>query len=204
MNKKALGIVLGCAAIAIGVMFIIAGINQIRGSTGSQPAVGKEEIAKALDESMGEALVFEDPNTGIRLSYPKNWTKEEGDKGAVVFKLFDGAVNIRYISDDLTSADKPVGLKEYTDELMSQSIAEAKNQNVAIKALSDEDTVLAGLPAHQWIYTVTLDSIQGHGMQVWTVKNGRSYVLTFTSPEDLFETFLPIFKKMLSTAAIVK
>lgn len=206
MNKKVLGIVLGVVALVAGVLLIVAGISQMKGAGNTQqPAVSKDEIQKTLKASQGEGSVYEDPAIGIRLSYPKNWSKEEeGKNGAVVFKIFAGAINVRFISDDLTSKKEPVTLKEYTDALMQQSIEQAKSTNVVIKAISDEDTTLAGLPAHEWLYTVTLDSIKGHGMQIWTVKNNHSYVLTFTAPENLFDTFLPVFKKMLGTVAVTK
>ncbi len=205
MNKKTLGIVLGIIAVAVGVLFIIVGINQMRAAkSGQQPLLSKEEIQKALTASQGETASYENGTTGIHLVYPKNWTKEEGKNGAVVFKTFDGAVNVRFISDDLTAQKEPVSLKEYTDELMKQSVSQAETQSVAIKPISDGDATLAGLPAHQWLYTVTLDSIQAQGMQVWTVKNNHSYVLTFTAPVSLFEQFLPVFKKMLETVVVTK
>lgn len=205
MNKKILGIVLAAIAIFVGVLFIIVGISQMR-ETGKaqQTSLSKEEIQKTLTESQGETTTYENPTIGIRLNHPNSWEKEEGQNSAVVFKIFAGAINVRFISDDLTSEKEPVSLQEYTKELMSQSIALGEKQNVVIKALSDSDTVLAGLPAHQWLYTVTLDSIKGGGMQVWTVKNNRSYVLTFTAPESLFDTFLPVFKKLLETVVITK
>ncbi|MBI4599346.1 hypothetical protein HY732_00310 [Candidatus Uhrbacteria bacterium] len=205
MNKKALGIVLAALAIIVGVLFIGIGINQIRGAGGGQqPILSKEEIQQALSASQAETALYENATAGIRMSYPKNWSKEEGEKGTVVFKMFDGAINVRFISDDLTSTKEPITLKEYTDALMQQSIAEAQTKDVKIKAILDKDTTLAGLPAHEWLYSVTLDSIKARGMQVWTVKNNHSYVLTFTSPESLFDTFLPVFKKIIESVAIMK
>lgn len=205
MNKKTLGIVLAAIAVIVGVLFIIIGISQMKGAgKDQQPSLSKEEIQKTLTASQRETTTYENPTVGIRLNYPNNWEKEEGQDDAVVFKVFSGAINVRFISDDLTSRKEPVTLQEYTKELMSQSIALGEKQNVVIKALSDSDTTLAGLPAHQWLYTVTLDSIKGNGMQVWTVKNNRSYVLTFTAPESLFDTFLPVFKKMLETVVLTK
>lgn len=205
MNKKTLGIVLAAIAVIVGVLFIIIGISQMKGAgKDQQTSLSKEEIQKTLTASQGETTTYENPAVGIRLNYPNSWEKEEGQNSAVVFKIFAGAINVRFISDDLTSRKEPVTLPEYTKELMSQSVALGEKQNVAIKALSDSDTTLAGLPAHQWLYTVALDSIKGSGMQVWTVKNNRSYVLTFTAPESLFDTFLPVFKKMLETVVITK
>ncbi|MDP2630470.1 MAG: PsbP-related protein [Candidatus Uhrbacteria bacterium] len=205
MNKKTLGIVLAVIAVIVGILFIVIGINQMKeAGKAQQTSLSKEEIQKTLTASQGETAVYENPAVGIRLSHPKSWEKEEGQNSAVVFKIFAGAINVRFISDDLTSKEEPVTLQEYTQELMSQSIALGEKQNVAIKAVSDSDTTLAGLPAHQWLYTVTLDAIKGSGMQVWTVKNNRSYVLTFTAPESLFDTFLPVFKKLLETVAITK
>lgn len=205
MNKKMLGIVLAVVAVIVGILFIIVGINEMSGSKNiQQPSLSKEEIQKVLAASQGETIAYEDTATNIRLSYPKSWVKEDGENGIAVFKIFDGAINVRFISDDLTSRKESVTLQEYTTELMSQSVALGEKQNVAIKAISDGDTILAGLPAHQWLYTVTLDAIQGHGMQVWTIKNNHSYVLTFTAPESMFDTFVPVFKKMLETVVITK
>ncbi len=205
MNKKILGIILAAIAIVAGVLIVVVSISQMRqAAKGQQPALSKEEIQQTLTASQGETVSYEDSTVGVRLTHPKNWEKEVGQNSAVVFKIFGGAINVRFVSDDLTGNKEPVTLQEYTKELMNQSITLGEKQNVAIKALSDSDTTLAGLPAHQWLYTVALDSIKGSGMQVWTVKNNRSYVLTFTAPESLFDTFVPVFKKMLETVSITK
>jgi|GEM_PF-2858031 len=205
MNKKLLGFVLGGIAIVAGILLIVVGVNQMREAGKSQQAVlPKEEVQKTLQESGGQTASYENTTSGIRLTYPKNWTKEEGDNGVAVFKIFGGALNVRFISDDLTKQKEPISLQQYTDVLMKQSVILAEKQSVAIKALSDADTTLAGLPAHQWLYSVKLDTVQGRGMQVWTVKNNRSYVLTYTSPDNLFDTFLPVFKKMLDSVTITK
>lgn len=205
MNKKILGIALGCIALAAGVVLIFLGIGQMTQKNPAQSAaLSKEAIAKTLKASEESTLTYESKANGARIQYPKNWEKKETENGGVAFQTLSGVVNVRFVSDDFTSKKEIVTLKDYSDLLMKQGVEEAKKQNVVIARVNDLDRTFAGLPGHQWEYSVSIGDVHGLGVQAWTVKNNRSYVLTYTASKDLYDQFLPVFKKMVDSFTITQ
>lgn len=204
MNKKVLGIVLGCIALAAGVVFILVGVGQMSQKAPAKNSLSKTEIEKTLKASQEAMLTYTHKASGASVQYPKSWQVQETPNGGVAFQTLSGVVNVRFVSDDFTSKKAPVTLKDYSDLLMKQGVEEAKKQNVVIAPVSDSDTTLAGTPGHQWTYSVSIGEVHGLGMQAWTVKNNRSYVLTYTASKDLYDQFLPVFKKMVETLTVTQ
>lgn len=203
MNKKTLGLALGVIALIAGIVLIIVGAQQIAPSQNKQGLLSKTEIEKQVSESQKEFVAYEHPQTKVRLSYPKNWTvAPDKDGSGVAFSLYDGAVNLRFVSDDFSDKKEPVTLDEYSKVLMAQGKEEAGKQSVAIAPVSDSAATLAGIPGHQWMYTVAIGDVNGRGMQVWTMKNNKSYVFTYTAANELFDPFTPVIQQMLKTIVI--
>lgn len=202
MNKKTLGLALGIIALIAGIVFIVVGIQQVV-TTRQGGLLPKTEIEKAVADSEKEFVAYEHPQTKVRLSYPKNWTVTADKEGSgVAFSLYGGAVNLRLVSDDFSDKKEPVTLEEYSRVLMAQGKEEASKQNVAITPVSDSPAPLAGQPGHQWMYTVTIGDVKGRGMQVWTVKDKKSYVFTYTAANDLFDAFTPVVQRMIKTITL--
>lgn len=200
MNKKTLGIALGVIALIAGSVLIIVGIQQIVSNKKVQGILPKTEIEKAVTESKKEFVAYEHQQTKVKLSYPKNWSVTPDKEGSgVSFSLYGGAVNLRFVSDDFSKSKEPVTLDEYTQVLMVQGREEAAKQQVTISPISDGSATLAGSPGHEWQYTVTIGDVDGRGMQVWTIKNNRSYVFTYTAAGELFDAFTPIVQKALTS-----
>ena len=198
MNKKLLGIVLGIIALLFGGAMVYLGVQKIQTAENTQGVLPKGDIERAVGESQKESVVFEHPVTKARISYPKNWTVTQDKEGnGVSFSIYSGAVNLRLVTDDFTSNKEPVTLDEYSNVLMAQGKEQAAAQNVTVAPISDSAVTLAGSPGHQWQYTVTIGDVKGHGMQVWTVKDNKSYVLTYTAANELFDAFTPVVQKMI-------
>lgn len=198
MNKKTLGIALGIIAIGAGLMLVVLGVWQIREAQQGQSVLPQGEIEKAVAEAQKEFVSYQDPQTQMKIEYPKNWTvAPDQEGGGVSFSIFGGAVNLRFVSDDFTQSKEEMTLESYTQALMVQSKEKAAEQGVAIAPLSDSPAALAGTPGHQWQYTVTVSDVTGRGMQVWTLKDKRSYVFTYTAAGELYDAFTPIVQRML-------
>ncbi|MBI4253245.1 hypothetical protein HY623_03675 [Candidatus Uhrbacteria bacterium] len=203
MNKKILGITLGAILLIAGIALIIVGVQEIMSAKQGASLVPKNDLAAAVNESQKELVSYEHPATKMKMSYPKNWTltnDEEG--GGVSFSFYGGAVNLRFVSDDFSKNKDPVTLDEYTQVLMAQGREEAAKQQVTISPISDGPATLAGSPGHEWQYTVTIGDVEGSGMQVWTIKNNRSYVFTYTAAGELFNAFTPVVQKMFTSIAL--
>lgn len=203
MNKKTLGLVLGAILLLAGVALIIIGTQEILSAKKGTSLVPKKDLETAVVDSQKELVSYEHPQTKMRMSYPKNWTLTKDEEGSgVSFSFYGGAVNLRFVSDDFSKSKEPVTLDEYTSVLMAQGREEAAKQQVTISPISDGPATLAGSPGHEWQYTVTIGDVEGRGMQVWTIKNNRSYVFTYTAAGELFDAFTPVVQKALTSIVL--
>ena len=203
MNKKTLGIILGIIALLAGLAFIALGIQQMWQAKQGAGVLPKAQIEQAVSESQKEIVSYEHPQTKLRMEVPKNWTLTPDEEGSgISFSLFGGAVNLRFVSDDFSKNEKQVTLEEYSQVLMAQGKDEAAKQSVTISPSSDGEATVGGIPGHQWQYTVSIGDVVGRGMQVWTVKNNRSYVFTYTAAKELFDAFTPVIQRMLTSIAL--
>lgn len=203
MNKKILGLVLGAILLLAGVALIIIGAQEMLSAKKGTSLVPKKDLETAVVDSQKELVSYEHPRTKMRMSYPKNWTLTKDEEGnGVSFSFYGGAVNLRFVSDDFSKSKEPVTLDEYTQVLMAQGREEAAKQQVTISPKSDGPATLAGSPGHEWQYTVTIGDVEGRGMQVWTIKNNRSYVFTYTAAGELFDAFTPIVQKALTSIVL--
>lgn len=203
MNKKILGIALGAIILLAGVALIIIGTQKILIAKQGTSLVPKKDLETAVVDSQKERVSYEHPQTKMRMSYPKNWTLTKDEEGSgVSFSFYGGAVNLRFVSDDFSKSKEPVTLDEYTSVLMAQGREEAAKQQVTISPISDGPAILAGSPGHEWQYTVTIGDVEGRGMQVWTIKNNRSYVFTYTAAGELFDAFTPVVQKALTSIVL--
>ncbi len=203
MNKKTLGLVLGAILLLAGVALIVIGVQEMLSAKKGTPLVPKKDLETAVVDSQKELASYEHPQTKMRMSYPKNWTLTKDEEGSgISFSFYGGAVNLRFVSDDFSKSKEPVTLDEYTQVLMAQGREEAAKQQVTISPISDSPAALAGNPGHEWQYTVTIGDVEGRGMQVWTIKNNRSYVFTYTAAGELFDAFTPIVQKALTSIVL--
>lgn len=66
--------------------------------------------------------------------------------------------------------------------------------------LGSNSTVLSGLPAREIVFT----SMDLRTMQVWTVKDGRVYAISYIAPEEDFQNDLLIAKRMIESFQIIE
>lgn len=59
-------------------------------------------------------------------------------------------------------------------------------------------TILANLPAHEIVFT----NIGIKTMQVWTIKDGKVYTITYTAEEEDFQNDLQVAKMMIESFEI--
>jgi hypothetical protein len=85
-------------------------------------------------------------------------------------------------------------LKAYTNE----AITELRDQNLNI--IESKNTTLAGIPAHKVIYNDTLGQLNNFkALQIWTVKNAKAYILTYTATVTNYAHYLPIIQDMINS-----
>ncbi len=139
-------------------------------------------------------LTHEDPDYKVRITYPSSWSLGSDDQAIFVIKSpSEGSgdafsENVNLVMNDLSGQD--VNLETYTD----LSIKNLESAGYAIE--KSDKAMLAGIPAERIVFT------DGKGMkfmQVFTIKDGISYVLTFTSETGKFEANLLPAERMIAS-----
>lgn len=148
-------------------------------------------------------LIYYNSEYGIKIKYPPNWTKMEQVFGAIVVFMspkenaFDNfQENLNIVAESLST---PITLEEYTDVAISQ----LKQIITDINIVETESTTLAGNPAHKIVYTGRQGQYILKWMQIWTIKNNKAYVITYTAEENTYSNFLGIVQEMINSFEII-
>ena len=70
------------------------------------------------------------------------------------------------------------------------------------KLVSYSDATVAGNPGKKLEYTSTTDAETVGFMQVWTIKDGKVYVITYAAGKDDYAAFLPTVQDMITSFKI--
>ena len=138
---------------------------------------------------------YNNPTFGIRIQYPSDWGRLD-----LSFLENNSADIDFYPLDDISGAE---AVKIQVDTLPSQNMTLNDYTNIQINSteeqlLDSNTTVLANLPAHEIIFT----NLVIKTMQVWTVKDGKVYTITYTAEEEDFQNDLQVAKMMIESFEI--
>jgi eukaryotic-like serine/threonine-protein kinase len=151
------------------------------------------------EDEMSESLIYDNPNLGFTLEYPSDWMKEE---------------SLSFISPRLSISDKApesiavttepnlsnLTLEEYSDS--SLSVLESQFSNYTL--IESSNSTLSGYPAHQILYTYTLEDVDLKNLQIWTIADDIVYVLTYGGTTKEFEDSLPVIQNMIDSFEITE
>lgn len=140
---------------------------------------------------------YSNPIFGIRTEYPADW-------GILDLSfLLNNSADIDFYPLDDTSGSKHVRIQVETllpaQNMTLERYSEAKINSVEGQIVESNSTALAGLSAHEIVYT----NLGIKTMQVWTIKDGRVYSVTYTAEEEDFEDDLPVAKRMKESFQII-
>jgi serine/threonine-protein kinase len=69
--------------------------------------------------------------------------------------------------------------------------------------LESSPSTLSGLPAHEIIYSSSLENLNLKKMQIFTIVNDNTaYVVTFGAEESQFNKYMPLIMKMVNSISI--
>ena len=200
--------------VALLSLMIQLSIIMFAGSYTSSPFASRPTIQSA-DAQVDETFkTYKNPKFGLVLSYPPTWSVDELRKDpaapannsiVAVFKSPSQGQNDKYLENVIVNIQGPrsdiVSLEHYT-----QNSLKAFNNLSNIKILNSSKGTLAGLPAHQLIYTSSaFPGLDLKKMQVFTVvNNNTAYVVTFSGEESQYDKSLPEIEKMINSLKIDK
>ena len=163
--------------------------------------VGLGTIFLASETIWKEKYVsYENSDYGITIDHPQNWSIQEEDgffnPGIIFFSPQENDKdNFREkVKISVEKLSIHLSLKEYTE----QAIKEIERGNSIIE--QPQNTILANREGRKIIYQEK-DSVIKR-MQVWTIKNKKAYIATYTAEADKFNKFLKQADKIIQSLNI--
>jgi serine/threonine-protein kinase len=157
-------------------------------------------------------LVHQNTTYGIKLQYPSGWEVAQFNNSAAnPTKLVVGflsPIGVQRATDRIPEnvlvgvenlSSRNMDLAPYTTLQLSLLSAGTQGFNL-VESLP---TTIANNPAHQIVYTETLDQLNLKKMQVWTVKDGIAYLIIYAADEADYSDQLPTVRKMLDSFEII-
>jgi hypothetical protein len=133
--------------------------------------------------------------------YPDNWiliepTEINTTEVDFYSPNFDASVSVGYFDLGLPA----VSLSEYSD----YHVSELKKRVTLFNLISSNQTTLAGEPAQMIVFKGHLQVIGDKLfpyklMEVLTIKDGRAYIITYATFEELFPTYLPLADNIIDS-----
>lgn len=151
-------------------------------------------------------VIYENLKHGIKIAHPSNWKTEEG-----TIPHF----SVSFIAPTKTNSTTPPALLRLgVDSLHSSNVSLAEFTNDEIASVKQEfpvftlwqlnsTTVNGNVPAKQLIFSATDDKQhEAKAMQVFVIKNNKSYHITYIAKPERYAEFLPTAKKMIDSFRI--
>lgn len=158
---------------------------------------------------------YENPDFGLSLTYPPTCTVDElrndptafsNNSIVASFKSPSQGKDDKYLENVVIVVQGPrsdiTSLETYTEN----SIRDFTNMSDTIKITRHDNDTLAGLPAHQILYTSTgLPGLSLEKMQVFTViNNSTAYLVTFSAEAAGYDKNIKDVEKMINSIKIDK
>jgi hypothetical protein len=152
---------------------------------------------------------------GIKIQYPSNWSKIEypynasGNNTIVAFfsplRAASAMGNISGVSGNFVPY---MDIFEFASKnlSLSQMVKGALNNLENFNLSQSKPITLKGdIPGQMLVYTIAIggDELISK-LQIWTMNNGKVYVITFNSQEGLYSKLLPAVTEMVNSFEIAK
>lgn len=183
------------------ISHVISASNDITNIAIAQPTLIESLRGMNLtgnQTNINDLVSYSSPNLGFSLEYPSEWEKEES---LTFVSPYGGIGNrtpevISITTEVLPTSD--FSLDSYTEAALGQ--VESFQD---FRLLNSSSTTLAGLPAHMILYTFTDESQTPlENLQVWTIKDGIAYVITYGGTPEEFDSSLPTFRSVMDSFSI--
>ncbi len=138
---------------------------------------------------------------GTSLKYPDNWELDDSRQlgtSLILFSPQEGdednfRENVNLIVQDISAYE--ITLEEYTE----LSLEQVKTVIAKSKILENKPTTLDGIKASRVVYTGQDNGMDLKFTQVFTIRNGMAYILTFTAEKEKSEKYATVADKILES-----
>jgi len=152
--------------------------------------------------SSNSLLIYNNSAYGISIKYPKTWKldpKQDPITGSVATFVSPktgtsetSLENVNLIVENLPGQN--ITLDEFTHEI--------KQSNKDAIIIEESKTKLSNRPAYQIIYNKKEEGYNLKRLQIWTVKDNKAYVITYTAESDKYSNYLTNAQEMISAFEI--
>jgi hypothetical protein len=162
------------------------------------PTILPEETSNKTNNQISTAsfVTYSNYACGVEMQYPSYWTKinaseEERDGGTIVY--FSPPGGLAYLSLGMTDVPSTRTLRGPT----IQTIDNFEQIESNFTLMESNSTYIGNHPAHQIIYTSTLETDTGQtelyrSFVTWTIEDDRAYKFRFDSNNfSTFDNYLP-------------
>jgi len=137
---------------------------------------------------------------GISIKCPEDWTNQKGLMGTTIFVASplesekDGfSENVNLVVEDLQGME--IGIEEYAEFTKAQIEALITNS----KILKAEKITFQEKDAYTMEYTGQQGQYKLHWKQIYFIKKGKAYILTYTAEGDKFAKYLPTADRIIQS-----
>lgn len=175
-------------------------------------------LAQIPDNSSSSWVVFSSPKRGIEISHPNDWqadieeiTDIPGDYLTTVVTMYPAAEGVDEeflpvsVTVDIDNSVEPLSLDQYLDDSVNAYSSEDSDYE-DVKVLQRDSTSinLAGKQGYSLTITADFDGEATKILDVGTIHNGKPYFITYNAEEGLYDKYLPIAQKMISSFKFTK
>ena len=145
---------------------------------GFAPVVAHETPAFSLPQNVSHAY---------RMSYPSVWSKTSasalGADLAFVLPVSEGDIFAENLNLVIRPIESGTSLEKYSEDALKQ----IREQIADVAIVETSLWTLKGQPAFRVTFTGRMGTLRMKWMQVWTLKDSRAYILTYSSEEAHYE-----------------
>jgi hypothetical protein len=160
-----------------------------------------QQIAVIATTAQTDELTFvpySNPTFGISTEYPVDWGRLD------LSFLLNNSADIDFYPLDDTSGSKHVRMQVETipsaQNMTFEQYSSVKINSTEGQVLESNSASLAGLPAREIVFA------DGglRTMQVWTIKDGMVYTISYISDEEDFQNDLMVANRMIESFQILE
>jgi hypothetical protein len=183
------------------ISHVISASNDITNIAIAQPTL--TESSRGINvtgnqTNISDLVSYSNPNLGFSLEYPSEWEKEE----SLTFVSPQGGIGNR-TPEVISITTEVLPTSNYSLDSYTEAALGQVESFKGFRLLNSSSTTLAGLPAHMIVYSFTDESQTPlENLQVWTIKDGMAYVITYGGTPEEFDSSLPTFQSVMDSFRI--
>jgi hypothetical protein len=161
-----------------------------------QQAMALTQITKSTFSTYTNHL---SPHSGIMIQYPSDWNIEQTSNSSIIVRFHSPLNSVITIKISSLPSYSTLA-KEATGAINLLSKAFTSFSPVD----SGSSTTLAGNPAERLVFAARAGQVEIKELQVFTIKGGTEYILSYGSTKEVFSKDLPVAQKMIDSFQITR